>query len=494
MSDSILSLLADELDTSPKKAQKLLIAMLREVKKRARREGVRLPNLGTFREADGELTFDPSPSLARAVNHRFEGLESEDLGTAPDPAADEDEDDEGPSTITLGYQNSDWTPLDAEEDTTEDSGDDSDEDTEEFQVPAAEEAADTDEFEVPESAPASAAPAEPEGSDDAPQPTETEELYPLVEDVPDGSGDEADTSASDTSPAEPAEASSDNPADDEHGSLSGIWDDEEQAASEQSEEEFDPFEAKPTASSEAPSSSDAPSNVEESAALDPDAAQEIEAEQSDREPTTPSAKDDDASSSSSGSVGARLGVGLLAVLLLGGAAWYVLGRQGTVPPPRQTFAQLQSQVNNLSSASSAKEPSSAESAEIGTPPSATAEVGTGSSSSTGASTTEASDDANAPSASGEDASSPRALTPSAGGWTVVVASRTQRGPAESLVEKYRRTFAEERLPVGILPSVVDGQTRYRVGIGQFDSRSNAQQLLEEAGAQLPQGAWPLRLQ
>jgi nucleoid DNA-binding protein len=492
MSDSILALLADELDTSPEKAQKLLIAMLREVKKRARREGVRLPNFGTFRETDGQITFEPSPSLARAVNHRFEGLESEDLGTAPDPAADADEEDDGPNTITLGYQNSDWTPLDAEEEETSDDGDD----TEEFQVPAAEEAADTDEFEVPDAASSTPA-SESEAPDKEPQTTETEELYPLVEDVPDGAGDEAEAT-----PAEPDDPPSGTAADEEHDSLSGIWDDEGQEEPEQSETEFDPFDAEPEAASSSPSASSgaSPSPPAEPAAADASSPQEIEQAPSDREPTAPddAAPDDQdpaPSGSTNGSVGARLGVGLLAVLLLGGAAWYVLGRQGTVQPPRETIAQLttqlQSRVDNLSAGGS-----STESSEIGTPPSATAEVGTGSSPAEDA-PADASDDspaAPASSSSNEDGASPQALAPSAGGWTVIVASRTQQGPAESLVEKYRATFPERELPVGVLTSVVDGQTRYRVGVGQFDSRSGAQQLLDEAGAKLPQGAWPLRLQ
>jgi hypothetical protein len=75
-----------------------------------------------------------------------------------------------------------------------------------------------------------------------------------------------------------------------------------------------------------------------------------------------------------------------------------------------------------------------------------------------------------------------------------VASRTQRASAESIVQKYRTAFSDQRLRIGILTGNVENQTRFRVGVGQFDSRSDAQRLLNEAGATLPEGAWLLRLQ
>ena len=140
MSASIYTLLAEELEISDAKAKKLLSAMLREVKKRAHRDGVQLPNFGRFKEEDGTLVFEPAESLAVAVNHRFEGLSAEDLSSAPMEEEDDDSQSEGPSTITLGYQDgSNWSPLDADaESETESDSPDSDDDapdTAEFQVP-----------------------------------------------------------------------------------------------------------------------------------------------------------------------------------------------------------------------------------------------------------------------------------------------------------------------------------------------------------------------
>lgn len=476
MAASLRSLLADELDTSPEKAEKLLVAMLREVKKRARREGVRLPEFGTFREENGQLTFEPSPSLARAVNHRFEGLESENLGSAPEGANDQaEDDDEGPNTITLGYQDSDWTPLDTEEDASDAPPEDEGEDTEEFQVPAAEEASeDTEEFQVPDTdaaadtdelqAPESTSPAAPSADGQTPTgdpdpATDTDELSSFGEDAPED--EEAPDFASGSGrPSDP----------DEHDSLSGIWDDEDEENAEAPDTTgFDPFAAEP----EEDSASVPPSSSES----DPDAPpsqspQEVDLDPADREPAPPDTEERDTSTS------ARVGVGLLVVLLLGGAAWYVLGQRGTVQPPRETYAELRVQVQNLSAEDVPLVGGGSASGEVGTPPSATAEV-------------EAETDDGA--ASTDPAAPPR-FNPSDGGWTVIVASRTQRTAAESLVQKYRTAFADRRLPIGILTGTVENQTRYRVGVGQFESRNDAQQLLDEAGAKLPQGAWPLRLQ
>ena len=79
MSVSITPLLADRLDISEEQAQSLLETMLRELRRRAESDNVRLPELGTFREEGGTLTFEPSPSLRRLVNHQYEGLSAEDL-------------------------------------------------------------------------------------------------------------------------------------------------------------------------------------------------------------------------------------------------------------------------------------------------------------------------------------------------------------------------------------------------------------------------------
>ena len=145
MSARIYRLLADELDISEERAQKLLRAMLREVQKRAQRGGgIRIPNLGAFVVRDGEMEFTPSDSLARAVNHRYEGLVDEDLSTADRRSEDSDDGEEGPTTITTGFHQ----PLSGASSEGGDSS--SDADTDEFQVDETSASdADTAEFQTP---------------------------------------------------------------------------------------------------------------------------------------------------------------------------------------------------------------------------------------------------------------------------------------------------------------------------------------------------------
>lgn len=516
MSTSIPSLLADKLDTSDEQAQKLLIAMLREVKKRARREGVRLPELGTFREANGQITFEPSPSLARAVNHRFEGLESEDLATAPEDDGD-DEDDDGPTTITLGYQDSSWSPLDSE---ASDGGDDDDDgaDTEEFQVPAADDAADTEELQAQDaepdesSEPSHSEPvADSEGSE-----TNTEELYPLVEDVPDG--------ASESDP------DSEQTRAEERDTLSGIWNDDEDDEDEvwePEEENLNEPSGEPDPFTESKSEHIAtaepePESARAASSPHPDAqpTSEVRIEPEAREAVSPESSSSD--SADEGSTGARVFVGLLVLLLLGGAGWYVLGQRGRVQTPQATFAQLKTQIQPHLKTLSAKDitknipligatsqspasdadgastaaavPANAETREQSTSSSEgeTAPSSADAASSDGSSTTAPEPTENPPTSEGQ-AGTPRALNPAEGGWTIIVASRAERGAAESLVENYRTVFSAQGVAVGMLTGQVNDQTRYRIGVGQFSSRSEARTFLDEAGSKLPKGAWPLRL-
>ena len=82
---SIAPLLADRLDISEERARSLLQTMLQELRRRAESEGVRLPELGIFREEGDTLTFVPSPSLRRRVNLQYEGLTTEELSAPSDP-------------------------------------------------------------------------------------------------------------------------------------------------------------------------------------------------------------------------------------------------------------------------------------------------------------------------------------------------------------------------------------------------------------------------
>lgn len=81
-----------------------------------------------------------------------------------------------------------------------------------------------------------------------------------------------------------------------------------------------------------------------------------------------------------------------------------------------------------------------------------------------------------------------ATTPSR--WAIVVASHTARTAALETAHSYRTRFDTVKVVAG----TVDGQTWYRVAVGQYDSEPQAEQALARAESTLPTDAWthPLR--
>ena len=541
MSASLHTLLADELDISDQTAEKLLVAMLREVRKRAQRGGVRLPDLGKFKVEDGDLTFSPADSLARDVNHRFEGLESEHLRNAPEPDAGKDEDTEGPSTITLGYQDSSgWTPLDAdeppaetEEKETETGADDETEaDTEEFELPESDTAASEADPETAPSSDAGEPPAADESGPDAasPAPTDhgsaaqtddeserteeaeapaptadtdeqtsepeeqtsdTEELYPLVDEVTGESAPDDPSSVPDESPtadaSSPESASQTHADDEERDELSKIW-------------ESGPDEDTPNFSRDTEVDDDGDETDEDDLSLDDIPSEtETDASTADSDETTvsdegpekelePSSSESSAASSESSSEGGsalpRVLVTLLVLVLLGGGAWYILGQRGMVPPPGQTLSRLTGPSASNQAASSAEQQAAG--------PSGTS--GAGTSEQDAPSSSEVSEGASDSSADSPGGAAATGIDPTAGGWTIVVASRADRAAATSLVDTYQQRFQNPRQPVDVVQGTVDNTTRYRVGVGQFSSRDAAEAFLKDNSDALPDGAWALALE
>jgi hypothetical protein len=101
-----------------------------------------------------------------------------------------------------------------------------------------------------------------------------------------------------------------------------------------------------------------------------------------------------------------------------------------------------------------------------------------------------------PSASSSNAepSAPASIDPSAGGWSIIVASRADSDGAASLAQTYRERFTDQDVPVDVIERTANNSTRYRVGIGQFNSQSDAQSFLQNHASELPDGAWTLSLQ
>jgi len=81
-----------------------------------------------------------------------------------------------------------------------------------------------------------------------------------------------------------------------------------------------------------------------------------------------------------------------------------------------------------------------------------------------------------------------------GGWTIVVASRTQPGEAKAVLNTYRQRFRGEGLPTDILTGESSGQLRYRIAVGQYDSRQAAMTARQQLSGRVPDDAWPLEIQ
>lgn len=458
MSAPIYSLLAEELDISEERAQKLLTAMLREVRKRAHRQGVRLPNLGTFREEEGQLTFEAADSLSRIVNQRFEGLEDENLAREEENENDSRE-EEGPSTITLGYQANDWSPIESsesEESTSVDSDDPPEADTEEFQVPSTqEEAADTEELNTQDVLPEESAEEPEESSSQDPSSTDTEELYPLVEDVPGTSTEEASSTA-DSASSEEQDHSED--------SLGEIWSDEESSSQEEE-----------------------PTSGTSTAQPDPTP---------DSPPTDSSSTPEAPQPSRTSSFTSPILVAPFILLFLGGG-WYILGQRGVLPSPSTTFAgistQLQAQTENVPLLGQSSQEGTGETEEATLSSTVASEPEETQKTEEETADPPADTDTSNSAAEPAEDPSPSGIDPAAGGWTIVVASRTDRAAADSLVTVFRDRFETLSLPIDIVVGEAQNTTRYRVAVGQFRTQSKVLQALDDHDELLPNGAWPLNL-
>jgi len=79
-------------------------------------------------------------------------------------------------------------------------------------------------------------------------------------------------------------------------------------------------------------------------------------------------------------------------------------------------------------------------------------------------------------------------------WTVVVASRTQRAPAETIALRYREQLRRTGHLVDVIEGARNGVTYYRVAVGQFETVAAARTVREELAVEIPEDAWLLRLQ
>ncbi|HHP7236821.1 SPOR domain-containing protein [Longibacter sp.] len=558
MSASIFERVADELGLPPDRSEKLVRAMIREIRKRAHKgRGVKIPNLGAFSVEDGTLTFTPRPSVARAVNQRFEGLSEERVAL---PEVEETSGKgEGPTTITRGFDMGAWDPLDtgsgaassgASERGRPESGEadapSSPADTDEFEIPT--DGPDTDEFEAPvdepdESAnePAAAAPAgEPaaeastEASDPdswnvgaarplSDEPSDEDEVpasparlrddddVPQAEDDIDAAAppsvDDHRSAEAEPDPYEPSGFSASDTEDESQAATGdeeeepNIWasdsawdfstvtskdvdgtDDEERETEASDQEEDDlpsyrPPDADEQEAENQPSRSIFDFDEEEKEKREPPKTTKIEAAEFEQE--------SDKEESEGSRTVTVLSITVILLLALAGG-WIVLGQQGIVPSPGRVLG-FEAGVTTAQNTQAQTER---------TDPDATSGAATPSPAGSDASSDGSADQPQASEttpAAGETSGS-SGFDRAAGGFTIAVASRPSQSGAEAMVDQFRRNLSDTDYPVDIVSATADGTTRYRVGVGQFSTRAEANRVRGELQNRLPDGAWPVPIE
>ena len=445
MSDRLLSRLADSLDLPESEAGPLMEALLTEVHNRAHSNdsGVRIPDLGTFStDEDGTLRFEPADALKEAANRPYEGLHEEPAAGSASPASTD-----APSTTT------ETKPSDVEEDA----------------AASPSEAPDSGSLwgAAMQSSPPSSASTS--SSTDAANADTAEFNAP-------GS---ASSSASDKD----MDSDLDEEIDDDFWSRDREWDlstvafndiDHDAPIEEQLSDHTESSSApRPEESRTAPSSfsADQPSRSEPASASASSSAQSPS--------KSPPPPDEPPGSSSSNR--SRLLVGLLAVFLVAAATWVVLGERGTVPGPLDVVERM--------TAASDPEPTNGET------PSPAEDPGTNADPDTDPDAASPDPNGNADPDTDPDADPPPAIDLAAGGWTLVVASRPDEEEARSIRDEFAGALQETNLPVDIFPSPAgDGTMRYRVVVGQFESRTAAQEIRETYEDRLPEDAWSLQLE
>lgn len=358
MSAPLHVLIAKRLEVSEDRAQDIVRTLLKELRERAADESVHLPQLGTFREEQGTLTFSPSPSLRRLVNQQYEGLQPETTSVSPGT----DEPEEEAAHVTA--------PADTDE---------------------PEERPPGEEFASPESEP--------------------DEEEPDQEKLDTSRIEEDDDSDVEAAPASEEEAS--------------VW---------------SPADSAPT----------------------PD--ESVEEDSREEEPKRR------ATASSIDSF--QFVIGILLFVFLIAAGWFVLRQTHVIPAwPGLSLEQAAPSAGPDTAMATTENQRAAEDDTAST----TAQQ------------------MRFPGTTPGEGSSRDAITPAEGGWTIVVASRSNRGVAETQLSQYESRFAETGLPVDIVSGSVGNSTRYRVAIGQYRSRDAAREALNEHASKLPDGAWILRL-
>ena len=399
--------LADHLNLTEEEADRQLTDFIAQLKKRLDDQGQAVVSgVGTFRTGDNGLVFEPDDALARAVNHRFVGLEPVKVDVAQEIP------DYGKNELFRSEEPDGEEPAAPSEAAPEEKDDAS---------PAA----------PPPDTPSTAAEESPSAT------PEEKEALPL--DEPGEESAEPDAPALSSQ----REAVPDPPADDDKPGEAAT-DDAAAAHAAEIAAQASPSEKKEASP---------PSQEPEDSAPPEGSRPTINEAASDEAPRRTSRRPDLDQTQKTTWPWILV---LLIFILSAGGLWYVFR-----PTP---------QTDSLSS-----------------PPPVTQEEPPAAPSPSPTSETPGSSELPAYEA-------PDALDPSAGGWTIVLASETSGEAAQTTLRRYAERLRGEDLAFGVMQDEVEGTTRFRVGAGQFASTEEARATMNRLADSLPEGAWLLQIE
>lgn len=483
MSVDIKVEIAQRLGVDDDELQPVLETVVQRIRQQVAHYGyARLAGLGTFRGRDGALLFEPDPALAEAVNLRFAGLEPVPLQSSP--------------------VNDDPSRSDAEQVVAPEAGD-----------PTT----------LPEEQPLSALADENEKETGWQDFDEAERNHPLGP-LPPSAFEDAEYSVLDEEPVEefdPVEPEDVfqaavepepelEPDDENLGAVPAAREDEFEDGAEGDEEDEGPLQELSFDDGGDEESRDdaegARAQPEEATVLAATAAQSDEAGEavreadeeaterslaSDREPPAHEGEDRDWPSRSIESAGDEdldsrrntLLIVLGIVVLLAAAAVGYFAMQ----PPRGTEPEIAAETEQPVETPAVGDESVDEEADE--------TVGNAESEdSDGTDEPPASTDSPDPAEQQAESTALRGaggISTADGGFTIVVFSEISEGSAENVAQRYEgQGFRSD-----VIPSQEGGGTRFRVGVGQFETLEDAMDARNElAGTQLPADAWVYRLE
>ncbi len=84
---------------------------------------------------------------------------------------------------------------------------------------------------------------------------------------------------------------------------------------------------------------------------------------------------------------------------------------------------------------------------------------------------------------------PGGIDRTASGYTIIVSSEPTRSEAFNVARRFAARLSSANQPIDVLRVNVNGQTRFRVGVGQFTSVAVARNTFNSLQSELPDGSW-----